>query len=74
MCVFLPDHNRIVERIQQAHQRGVAVRILADNDKSGDLGSDIPQLKSGGARGDGCDELTCITNMHHYGKAFEWEL
>ena len=50
ICVFTITDDRISERIAAAHQRGVAVRIITDNDKSLDEGSDTMALKRGGIR------------------------
>ena len=44
VCVFTITDDRIKDVIISAHRRGVAVRIISDNDKSQDLGSDIEQL------------------------------
>ncbi|QDV45487.1 Phospholipase D precursor [Stieleria neptunia] len=44
VCVFTITDDRIKNAILAAHRRGVAIRIISDNDKSTDLGSDIDQL------------------------------
>lgn len=44
ICVFTITDDRIVEAILQARSRRVAVRIITDNDKSLDAGSDIRRL------------------------------
>ena len=44
ICVFTISDDRITEAIIQTHQRGVAVRVITDNDKSEDRGSDIDHL------------------------------
>lgn len=41
ICVFTISDDRIRDKILLAHQRGVNIRILTDNDKSFDRGSDI---------------------------------
>lgn len=41
ICVFTISDNQISESIISAHVRGVAVRIISDNHKSEDRGSDI---------------------------------
>ena len=46
ICVFTITDNDIVEEILSAKKRGVNIRIISDNDKSEDLGSDITRLKS----------------------------
>lgn len=45
ICVFTITDDRIRRAIENAHQRRVKIRILSDNDKSGDLGSDIDYLE-----------------------------
>lgn len=48
ICVFTISDDRIVREIKSAHKRGVSVRVLTDNDKSLDLGSDIEALAGEG--------------------------
>ena len=48
ICVFTITDDRISDRILAAHRRGIAVRIITDNDKSGDAGSDIDRLADRG--------------------------
>jgi phosphatidylserine/phosphatidylglycerophosphate/cardiolipin synthase-like enzyme len=48
VCVFTITDDRIAGAILAAHRRGVRVRILSDNDKSLDLGSDIDRLEAAG--------------------------
>ncbi len=48
ICVFTVTDNRVSEAIAKAHRRGVNVRIVTDDDKSFDKGSDIAQLREGG--------------------------
>ncbi len=48
ICVFTITDNRISREIEDAHRRRVDVRILTDNDKSEDLGSDIDDLRHRG--------------------------
>jgi phosphatidylserine/phosphatidylglycerophosphate/cardiolipin synthase-like enzyme len=48
VCVFTITDDRIANAILDAHRRGVAVRILSDDEKSGDLGSDIERLAAAG--------------------------
>ncbi|MGB0583387.1 MAG: phospholipase D-like domain-containing protein, partial [Limisphaerales bacterium] len=48
ICVFTITDNRITDAILRAHQRGVKVRIISDNDKAHDAGSDISRLESEG--------------------------
>lgn len=44
ICVFTISDNRISSEISKAHLRGVSVRIITDNDKSEDRGSDVISL------------------------------
>ena len=46
ICVFTITDNRISDAIRDAFVRGIAVRVISDNDKSQDPGSDIQRLKS----------------------------
>jgi cardiolipin hydrolase len=48
VCVFTITDNRISDAIAAAHRRNVAIRIISDNDKSADIGSDIEQLERQG--------------------------
>jgi phosphatidylserine/phosphatidylglycerophosphate/cardiolipin synthase-like enzyme len=48
ICVFTITDNRISKAIERAAARGVKVRIVTDNDKSQDKGSDIFQLQRSG--------------------------
>lgn len=45
VCVFTITDNRIRDAIADCHRRNVSIRIISDNDKSTDLGSDIDQLE-----------------------------
>lgn len=44
ICVFTISENDISDEILSAHKRGIGVKILTDNDKSLDRGSDIEML------------------------------
>jgi len=62
ICVFTITDDRITSPILDAHQRGVRVRIISDNHKAEDSGSDIYRLARMGVplRHD------CTSNhMHH---------
>jgi mitochondrial cardiolipin hydrolase len=48
ICVFTITDDRVTRAISAAHQRQVQVRIISDNDKSFDLGSDIERLSQSG--------------------------
>ena len=44
ICVFTISDNDISAEIKAAHQRGIKTRIITDNDKSLDEGSDVMML------------------------------
>lgn len=48
ICVFTITDDRIAQAIVTAHQRGVQIRIITDNDKQYDGGSDIGRLRHAG--------------------------
>ncbi len=48
LCVFTISDDRISEAILAAHRRGVKLRIITDNDKSEDAGSDVALLARAG--------------------------
>jgi phosphatidylserine/phosphatidylglycerophosphate/cardiolipin synthase-like enzyme len=62
VCVFTITDDRIAERILAAHSRGVKVRVLTDDEKSTDIGSDVDTLASAGipVRSDNSEH-----HMHH---------
>jgi phosphatidylserine/phosphatidylglycerophosphate/cardiolipin synthase-like enzyme len=48
ICVFTITDDRIAEAVLAAHRRGIAVRVITDNEKAQDLGSDaIPLARAG---------------------------
>lgn len=62
ICVFTITDNRLTDEITAAHQRGVKIRIISDDDKSEDRGSDVEiftKLNIPVALDDGPD------HMHH---------
>lgn len=48
ICVFTITDDRIAQAIVAAHQRKVMVRVITDNDKQYDGGSDIERLRRAG--------------------------
>jgi cardiolipin hydrolase len=48
VCVFTITDDRITSAIERAHRRGVLLRIITDNDKLFDAGSDIRRLDRAG--------------------------
>lgn len=45
ICVFTITDDRITDVIAEAHQRRVRIRIISDDEKAFDAGSDIDRLK-----------------------------
>ena len=62
VCVFTVADNRLTEALLDAHRRGVRVRLLTDNDKLTDRGSDVRTIEAAGipVRIDRTDN-----HMHH---------
>jgi phosphatidylserine/phosphatidylglycerophosphate/cardiolipin synthase-like enzyme len=48
ISIFTLADNRLAEAVIATHQRGIAVRIITDDQKMHDAGSDIEQLKRAG--------------------------
>lgn len=48
VCVFTITDDRIARALLDAHRRGVKVRVITDNDKAFDLGSDIERIAAAG--------------------------
>lgn len=48
ICVFTISDDEITEELLAAQRRGIDIRILTDDDKSFDKGSDIERLKRSG--------------------------
>ncbi|MEJ6778831.1 MAG: phospholipase D-like domain-containing protein [Akkermansiaceae bacterium] len=62
ICVFTITDNRIVRKLAEAHERGVKVRIISDNMKSDDLGSDMEVMEKFGIP---CRYDRTSAHMHH---------
>ena len=45
ICVFTITDDRVTDCIVDAHARGVRVRVISDNDKAHDPGSDLHRMK-----------------------------
>jgi mitochondrial cardiolipin hydrolase len=62
ICVFTITDDRLADAILDAHRRGVAVRIITDDAKAEDLGSDVARFEQSGIP-------TCVDrspfHMHH---------
>jgi len=48
ICVFTITDNRVADAIIAAHERKVKIRIISDDDKSMDLGSDLEKFAEAG--------------------------
>jgi cardiolipin hydrolase len=48
LCVFTLSDDRISDEVLAAHRRGLRVRLVTDNDKEYDLGSDVGRLRNAG--------------------------
>ena len=48
ICVFTLSDDRVSDEVLDAHRRGVAIRLLTDNQKEFDTGSDIGRLRDAG--------------------------
>lgn len=48
ICVFTITDNRLSREIMAAHDRGVNVRIITDNNKAEDRGSDVDEMEAYG--------------------------
>jgi len=71
ICVFTITDDRVSDAIIDAHERRLKVRVISDDDKSGDRGSDIQRLESAGVevRTDHTDD-----HMHHKFAIFDHRL
>ncbi|MEM1179358.1 MAG: phospholipase D-like domain-containing protein [Acidobacteriota bacterium] len=68
VCVFTITDNRVVRSMLDAKRRGVAIRVISDNDKAYDLGSDIDRLRDEGIEVR-CDRVP--DHMHHKFAVFD---
>lgn len=70
VCVFTITHNKLADAIVAAHGRGVVVRVLTDNDKAHDRGSDVGRMLRAGVplRTDNTD-----AHMHNKFAIFDGE-
>jgi phosphatidylserine/phosphatidylglycerophosphate/cardiolipin synthase-like enzyme len=63
VCVFTITDDRITDAILRAHARRVAVRVITDDEKSHDLGSDVERLRAAGIP---CKmDVGNAAHMHH---------
>ena len=61
-CVFTITDDRISSAMTRAAARGIRVRLVADDDKSGDRGSDVERLSTSGV---GVVIDRSSAHMHH---------
>jgi len=59
ICVFTITDDRLARAIVEAHQRGVQLRIVTDDDKARDRGSDVYELADAGI------EVRVDQSAHH---------
>ncbi|MEM6796130.1 MAG: phospholipase D-like domain-containing protein [Acidobacteriota bacterium] len=71
LCVFTVTDNRLAEALLQAHRQGVLVRMISDDDKAEDRGSDVDRLEASGipTRRDKIPD-----HMHHKFAVFDGEI
>ena len=71
ICVFTITDDRISDCIVDAHARGIQVKVISDDDKATDLGSDVYNLK---ARGVPVRTDSVPDHMHHKYAIFDRRL
>jgi phosphatidylserine/phosphatidylglycerophosphate/cardiolipin synthase-like enzyme len=71
ICVFTITDDRISRAIAEAYRRGVRVRIVTDNEKAYDLGSDVEALARAGIP---VAVDTSPFHMHHKFAVFDGRL
>lgn len=71
VCVFTITDDRIARALLAAHRRGVGLRVITDDDKALDRGSDVGRLQDAGVpvRFDRSE-----AHMHHKFALFDGEL
>ncbi len=62
ICVFTISDDSIAKSLLTAHKKGIAIKIITDNDKSLDVGSDVEQLARAGID---VKMDTTSSHMHH---------
>ncbi len=70
ICVFTISDNTITDELLQAHRLGKHIRIITDNDKTEDHGSDIDLLANAGLQ---VREDRTDAHMHHKFALFDNE-
>ncbi|MBN1251230.1 MAG: hypothetical protein JXR51_03430 [Bacteroidales bacterium] len=64
ICVFTISDDRITNKLIECKKRGISIKIITDNDKQNDLGSDINFLSEEGI------EVKIDTSKHHMHNKF----
>ncbi|GGF27809.1 phospholipase D-like domain-containing protein [Echinicola rosea] len=62
ICVFTISDNQITDELIHAHQRNVIVKVLTDDEKCFDLGSDIDRIRQAGIP---VQTDHSVAHMHH---------
>ncbi len=62
ICVFTISDDSITKSLLSAHKKGVQIKLITDNDKSFDMGSDVEQLAKAGIA---VKMDTTPNHMHH---------
>ena len=62
ICVFTISDDLITRSLLGAHEKGVHIKVITDNDKSLDVGSDVEQLARAGLS---VKMDTTANHMHH---------
>ena len=62
ICVFTISDDSITNSLLTAHKKGVQIKLITDNDKSLDMGSDVEQLARAGIA---VKMDTSPNHMHH---------
>jgi len=62
ICVFTISDDSITKSLLTAHRKGIVIKVITDNDKSEDVGSDIEQLAKAGIA---VKMDTTPNHMHH---------
>jgi mitochondrial cardiolipin hydrolase len=70
-CVFTITDDRLARAILDAHRRGVVVRIITDDEKTFDAGSDVDRLARAGVR---VRTDRAASHMHHKFAIFDARL
>ncbi len=62
ICVFTISDDSITNSLLTAHKKGINIKLITDNDKSFDVGSDVAQLAKAGVA---VKVDTTPNHMHH---------